>query len=110
MGKDYGDYEEYNKHQSKYGDKYDGACLPNWLEHREYDGKYKYGKGWKDDNLGGGPKNDYLSGRGGDDTIKGKGGNDALIGGREMTICMAATAAISWSAPVTRSAVRERKK
>ena len=47
-GKDYGDYEEYNKHQSKYGDKYDGACLPKWLEHREYDGKYKYGKDWKE--------------------------------------------------------------
>ena len=36
-GKDYGDYEEYNKHESKYGDKYDGACLPKWLENREYE-------------------------------------------------------------------------
>ena len=34
-GKDYGDYEEYNNHPSKYGDKYDGACLPKWLENRD---------------------------------------------------------------------------
>jgi hypothetical protein len=82
MGIESKDYEEYNKHESKYGDKYDGACLPKWLEHREYDGKYKYGKDWKGDHLQGGPKNDYLNGRGGDDTIKGGRGNDALIGGK----------------------------
>jgi hypothetical protein len=82
MGIESKDYEEYNKHEGKYGDKYDGACLPKWLEHREYDGKYKYGKDWKGDNLNGTHKNDYLNGRGGDDTIYGKEGNDALIGGK----------------------------
>lgn len=81
-GKGNGDYEEYGNHQGKYGDKYDGACLPKWLENRDYDGKYKYGKDWKGDELNGTYKNDYLNGRGGDDTIKGKGGNDALIGGK----------------------------
>lgn len=80
-GKDYGDYEEYNSHPSKYGDKYDGACLPKWLENRDYD-KYKFGKDWKGDHLTGTNKDDYLNGRGGDDTIYGKGGNDALIGGK----------------------------
>ena len=80
-GKDYGDYEEYNDHPRKYGDKYDGACLPKWLENRDYD-KYKFGKDWKNDNLNGTNKDDYLNGRGGDDTIYGKGGNDALIGGK----------------------------
>jgi hypothetical protein len=81
-GKGNGDYEEYGSHPSKYGDKFDGACLPKWLENRDYDGKYKYGKDWKGDELNGAHKNDYLNGRGGDDTIKGKGGNDALIGGK----------------------------
>ena len=80
-GKDYGDYEEYNDHPSKYGDKYDGACLPKWLENRDYD-KYKFGKDWKNDNLNGTNKDDYLNGRGGDGMIHGKGGNDALIGGK----------------------------
>lgn len=81
-GKGNGDYEEYGNHPGKYGDKYDGACLPKWLENRDYNGKYKYGKDWKGDELKGGNKNDYLNGRGGDDTIKGNGGNDALIGGK----------------------------
>ncbi|PTR16452.1 hemolysin type calcium-binding protein [Nitrosospira sp. Nsp2] len=81
-GKDNGDYEEYGSHPGKYGDKYDGACLPKWLENRDYDGKYKYGKDWKDDHLNGSNKNDYLNGRGGNDTINGNKGNDALIGGK----------------------------
>lgn len=69
-GKGNGDYEEYGSHAGRYGDKFDNACLPKWLENRDYDGKYKCGKDWKGDGPNGAHKNDYLNGRGGDDTIR----------------------------------------